>query len=121
MEELLDQNKKFAKIKIKDLLQMSAGLRAMDGKPYDDIRKAYFSPDLRHVLLQTLDVIEPPGRHFSYNDYSAQLVGLILVRATHQNVTQLLQSEIWDPLGMLYGGSWSIDSKEDDLEQWRLD
>ena len=92
LPELLDQNKKFAKIKIKDLLQMSAGLRAVDGKPYDDIRKAYFSPNLRQILLQTLDVIELPGRHFSYNDYSAQLVGLILMRATHQNVTQLLQA-----------------------------
>ena len=64
-----------------------------------------------------MSITESPGCHFSYNDYSAQLVGLIVMRATHQNVTQLLQNEIWEPLGMPYGGSWSIDSKEDDFEQ----
>ncbi len=117
LPELLLQDKHFAKIKIKDLLQMSAGLRAIDSKPYDDIRKAYFSPNLRQILLQTMSITESPGCHFSYNDYSAQLVGLIVMRATHQNVTQLLQNEIWEPLGMPYGGSWSIDSKEDDFEQ----
>lgn len=36
------------------------------------------------------------------------------MRVTHQNVTQLL-------LSMPYGGSWSIDSKKDDLEQLAVD
>lgn len=117
LPELLRQDKRFANIKIEDLLQMSAGIRYTEDKPYDDFRKAYFSPDLKHVLLRTLQITEPSGRHFLYSDYSAQLAGLILMRATHQHVTQLLQNEIWNPLGMPYGGSWSIDSKQDDLEQ----
>lgn len=117
LPELLVRDKRFARITIKDLLSMSTGIRAINEAPYYDDARAYWSPDLKHVLLNTLAVIEPPGRHFNYHDYFAQLAGLILVRATHQTATQLLQNELWNPLGMQYGGSWSIDSEKDDLEQ----
>jgi CubicO group peptidase (beta-lactamase class C family) len=117
LPELLKQDRNFSRITIKDLLQMSAGIRALEGKPYDDFRKAYFSPNLRHLLLQSLKIVEPPNRHFLYTDYCAQLAGLILTRATHHNAIYLLQHELWDSLGMQYGGSWSIDSKDDNLEQ----
>lgn len=117
LPELLKQDKRFAHIKIKDLLQMSTGIQYMPGAPYYDDSKAYWSPNLRYRLLHTLKIIEPPGYHYHYSDYFAQLAGLVLIRATHQSATQLLQNELWNPLGMQYGGSWSIDSKKDNLEQ----
>ncbi|MEM9103115.1 MAG: serine hydrolase [Pseudomonadota bacterium] len=114
---LLKRDKRFSRITIKDLLEMSSGIRMLKGKPYQDFRRAYFSPNLRYVLLHTLKIVEPAGRHFLYSDYCAQLAGLILTHATHKSATQLLQQELWNPLGMEYGGSWSIDSKKDNLEQ----
>lgn len=117
LPELLARDKRFARITIKDLLSMSTGIRAIQDAPYYDETVAYWTPELKNVLLNTLVIIEPPGRHFHYHDYFAQLAGLVLMRATNQSVTQLLQNEILEPLGAEYGGSWSIDSKKDDLEQ----
>lgn len=117
LPELSLRDKRFARIAIKDLLSMSPGIRVINEDPYYDGLQAYWAPNLRHILLNTLSVLEPPGCHFNYHDYFAQLAGLVLIRATHQTATQLLQSEIWDQLGMPYGGSWSIDSDKDDLEQ----
>ncbi len=87
------------------------GFEGLDQNPKKLISNSRYLPDGDAVFL-VLDTF-----HDGLADYCAQLTGLILMRATHQNITQLLQSEIWDPLGMLYGGSWSIDSKEDNLEQ----
>jgi len=117
LPELFKRDRRFARIRIKDLLSMSAGIRVSKDSPYDDATKAYWSPNLKYILLDTLEVLEAPGRHFLYHDYVAQLAGLILIRATQRNATQLLQNGLWDPLGMQYGGSWTIDSEKDALEQ----
>jgi CubicO group peptidase (beta-lactamase class C family) len=46
-----------------------------------------------------------------YNNYNPLLIGMILERVTGGTVTAYLQEKLWDPLGMEYGGSWSLDSK----------
>jgi len=44
-------------------------------------------------------------------------LGMILERTTGRYVTEYLQRKIWDPLGMEFGGSWSIDSEASDFEK----
>lgn len=38
---------------------------------------------------------------------------MILERVSGRSVTELLQTGIWDPLGMEFGRSWSLDSRAD--------
>ncbi len=59
----------------------------------------------------------PPGQYFLYNKYHPQLLGMILERTTGMSVTQYLQKTIWDPIGMEYPGSWSIDSQSSGFEK----
>jgi CubicO group peptidase (beta-lactamase class C family) len=42
---------------------------------------------------------------------------MILERTTGKPVTDYLQAGLWDPLGMEFGGSWSIDSLSSDFEK----
>lgn len=42
---------------------------------------------------------------------------MILERATGMTVTAYLQQTLWDPLGMEFGGSWSLDSRASGFEK----
>ena len=107
----------FESITIKNLLTMGSGIRyRLHDLPWDEEAVAYFYPDLTKLMLTDLEIDEPPGQSFQYNDYDTELIALILKRATHRSPSEYLQEKIWRPLGMEYPATWSIDSEEDDLE-----
>jgi CubicO group peptidase (beta-lactamase class C family) len=120
LPELASRDQRFENISIHDLLRMSSGLEYKEvrfpGLNSDDPLTAYF-PDQRQLALQNTKIIDPPGEYFSYNKYHPQLLGMILERTTGVTVTEYLQAKIWDPLGMEFVGSWSIDSEESDFEK----
>jgi CubicO group peptidase (beta-lactamase class C family) len=80
-------------------------------------REGSYYPDQRKISLENTHIIDPPGQYFLYNKYHPQLLGMILERATGMSVTNYLQTRIWDPLGMEFGGSWSTDSEAFDFEK----
>lgn len=107
----------FDTIMIKNLLTMGSGIKyRLHDLPWDEEAVAYFYPDLSKLMLTDLKIVEPPGQSFHYNDYNTELLGLILKRAAHQSPSEYLQEKIWQPLGMEYPATWSIDSEQDDLE-----
>ncbi len=107
----------FDSITIKNLLTMGSGIRyRLHDLPWQEEAVAYFYPDLTKLMLSDLEIIEPPGQSFHYNDYNTELLGLILKRVTHQTPSEYLQEKIWKPRGMEYPATWSIDSDEDGLE-----
>jgi CubicO group peptidase (beta-lactamase class C family) len=115
--ELASRDTRFSHITIRDLLRMSSGLRYVeDEEPYDN-RWTYLAPDLRRAALERSGIVEQPGTRWLYNNYNPLLIGMMLERVSHRTVTDLLQRWIWDPLGMQYGGSWSIDSRESGFEK----
>ena len=59
---------------------------------------------------------DEPGRHFWYNDYNPQLLGLVLERVTGTRLATYLQASIWQPLGMEYDGFWNLDSPSSGME-----
>jgi CubicO group peptidase (beta-lactamase class C family) len=112
LPELELRDKRFAKIRIHDLLTMTSGIKykefpLLNG---DDV-KTYFFPDLRKLALSQTVVEEEPGRRFLYNNYNALLLGIVLERATGKSVTTYLSDVLWQPMGAEYGGSWSLDSR----------
>ena len=113
--ELKDRG--FDSITIRNLLTMGSGIKyRLHDLPWDEEAVSYFYPDLSKLMLTDLEIVEPPGQSFHYNDYNTELLGLILKRATHQSPSEYLQEKIWKPLGMEYPALWSIDSEQDDLE-----
>ena len=117
--ELAERDPRFRDVQIRHLLMMASGLR------YDtntvllaqDDNLTYTFDDLRHLALTETEVVEEPGVTFLYNNYNPLLLGMIIERATGQSVTAYLQEKIWDPIGMEYDGSWSLDSAETGFEK----
>jgi CubicO group peptidase (beta-lactamase class C family) len=117
LPELARRDPRFNRITIRDLLRMSSGLRYVEDDPPHDDQRTYMDPDLRLTGLEGSTIVEGPGRHWLYNNYNPLLLGMILERASGRSVTDLLQAGIWEPLGMEYGGSWSLDSRQDGFEK----
>lgn len=120
LPELAERDPRFNQITIRHLLSMASGLEYEEFRPLllnsDDILTSYY-PDQREISLENTHLVDPPGQYFRYNKYHPQLLGMILERATGMTVTGYLQTRIWDPLGMEFDGSWSIDSKASDFEK----
>jgi CubicO group peptidase (beta-lactamase class C family) len=124
LPELAARDPRFSNITLRHLLMMSSGLQfSREDQPifiddmFSDSALAYYHPNLRKQALENGQIIEPPGRHFLYNNYNLQLIGMVLERATGQNVSYYLQEKIWKPIGMEFNGSWSLDSQESGFEQ----
>jgi CubicO group peptidase (beta-lactamase class C family) len=109
----------FEKVKIKHLLQMTSGIKFNEGyyNPFGDAASFYYGLNLRKKIVK-MKLKREPGKEFEYISGNTQLLGLILERALKgKTVTQYLQEKLWQPLGMEYNASWSIDRKENGLEK----
>jgi CubicO group peptidase (beta-lactamase class C family) len=105
-------------ITIRHLISMSSGL-AYDRSgffPWNDQPRIYYSLDIRRLALGAR-AIEPPGKHFHYNNYNLILLGMILERITAGHVSKYLQEKIWKPLGMEWPATWSMDSQHSGMEK----
>jgi CubicO group peptidase (beta-lactamase class C family) len=116
-------------VALRQLLTMSAGIcyAHEDEQPpllrilpfNDDARSTNF-PDLRRLALSVRPGPDAPGTTFEYNDFLPLLLGMVLERTTHRPVAQYLQEKIWQPLGMEYPATWSLDSRESGFEKMAM-
>jgi CubicO group peptidase (beta-lactamase class C family) len=118
LPELAARDPRFADITIRHLLRMASGIRYEEFHFFNgDDAKTYYYPNLRALALAETRIDVAPGARFHYNNYHPLLLGIILERATGVSVTRYLQDKLWTPLGMEYGGSWSLDSVTSGLEK----
>ncbi len=118
LPELAARDPRFSSITVRHLLNMSSGIRYVETNFFNgDDALTYYHPNLRHLALNETYIDEAPGQHWLYNNYHPLLIGLILERATGMPVTEYLAAKIWQPLGMEYGGSWSLDSTDTAFEK----
>jgi len=116
--ELLERDLRFANISIHDLLRMSSGIKYVETSFINgDDAKTYYYPDLRQLAIDGTEIVSVPGESFLYNNYHPLLLGLIIERSTGHSVAQYLQEKIWDPIGMQYPASWSLDSERSGFEK----
>jgi CubicO group peptidase (beta-lactamase class C family) len=113
-------------VTIRHLLTMSTGIRYIHGEelfplfrplPLSDDSWTTDYPNLRRLALSVQSDGEIPGTAWKYNNYYPQLLGLILERTTHGSVSEFLQQKIWQPSGMEYPATWSLDSKASGFEK----
>jgi CubicO group peptidase (beta-lactamase class C family) len=111
---------------LRDLLKMSSGIayRSEDdlfpllGAPFSDDAKTYYYPDLRSLAFDEVQHgAEQIGASMHYNNYHPILEGMILERATGMPVAAYLEKKIWQPLGMEFPASWSLDSTATGFEK----
>ena len=111
---------------IRDLLMMSSGIQYLEdenmvpllGAPFSDDAKTYYYPDLQGLALKEVrHGEEPVGLVMHYNNYHPILEGMILERVTGMPVARYLEEKIWQPLGMEFPASWSLDSETTAFEK----
>ena len=117
LPELATRDPRFAQITIQDLLLMSSGIRYNEEPPDHDNEVTYHAADLRKAALQDTVIVDAPEKLWLYNNYHPLLLGMVLERVTGMSVTAYLQKKLWEPLGMEYPGSWSINGGHDGLEK----
>ena len=117
LPELARRDPRFAQITIQDLLLMSSGMRYSEDPPDRDNDVTYHAADLRKAALEKTAIVDAPGKRWLYNNYHPLLLGLILERVTGMSVTAYLAEKLWEPLGMEYPGSWSINGGQEGLEK----
>ena len=107
------------KITIKHLLQMTSGINFNESyvNPFGDAATFYYGRDLRKSISKMKPQIEA-GTKFNYISGNTQLLGLVLERSLKgKTITNYLQEKLWQPLGMEFDASWSIDKKKEGLEK----
>jgi CubicO group peptidase (beta-lactamase class C family) len=119
------KGKGFDELSIRHLLNMSSGIRFLPDNEvsllgeltqFTDEGMSYSYPNLRSLALQIRPDGGQPGVEFNYNNYHLLLLGMILERTAGRPVAEFLQEKIWQPLGMEYPASWSLDSEESGFE-----
>jgi len=105
------------KIKIKDLLQMTAGLNWSEAysSPFSITTEAYYGNDLRSTVFKQRLEMEP-GTRFEYESGTTQLLGLLVSRATNKTLAQFASEKLWRPLGAEHEALWSLD-RENGMEK----
>lgn len=105
--------KRFGNITIEHLLNMRSGIHYNESylNPFGDVAKYYYGRNLRKYVRKQR-IKEAPDQRFEYISLNTELLGMIVEHATGKSLAQYLQEKIWQPLGMEYNASWSVDSRK---------
>ena len=111
--ELLERDERFARVRLRDLLQMRSGIAFQEqyGSPFSDAGHFYLTPDLKRAVAGLRIEAEPDTR-LQYSSGDTQLLGLAIERATGRPLATTLQQALWQPMGAEFPASWSMDSAE---------
>ena len=106
-----------AELTIRDLLTMSSGLNWDEAysSPFSMTTKAYYGTDLPG-LINSLEVVETPGKEFDYLSGNTEVLAMIIDAATGQKMADYASEKIWKHIGARYDALWCLDS-EDGMEK----
>ncbi len=111
------------KVTLEHVLQMTSGMDFNESyvNPFGTAASFYYGRRLEKNTMK-LGLKREPGTEFHYMSGNSQLLGVILegalrAKGDQRTVTQYLNDKLWQPLGMEFDGSWSIDRKEGGIEK----
>lgn len=103
----------FENVSIESVLQMTSGIEFNESytNPFGDAATFYYGRNLPKAIFK-LELESPPGKRFDYDSGNTQILGLILDRVLgEKSISSYLEEKIWQPIGMEYPASWSLDKK----------
>ncbi|HEX4809297.1 MAG TPA: serine hydrolase [Bryobacteraceae bacterium] len=98
--ELKDSD--YGKVPIRDLLHMSSGMTCEGSR-------AEFEAIDAKVLAHDCKQAVPAGTRFQYSSSDAQLLGLIVTRATKMQLSNYMDQKIWQDIGTEAKATWTLD------------
>ncbi len=112
-------NKSFEKVTVRDLLQMTSGVRFNESywNPFGHAASFYYGRNL-YKECKKLKVVNEPAKEFDYISGNTQLLGLVLEKALKgKTISQYMEEKLWKPLQMEYSASWSLDKRNGGVEK----
>lgn len=102
-------------VRIKDVLQMSSGVRwNEDYSDHDSeiyqLTEAAGPGGSVDRFMTTLQRESEPGTRCVYNSADTQALGMLVADATGRSLTEYMQEKLYSPLGMESRGHWITDS-----------
>ena len=97
-----------SKILVRHLLDMRSGFLPQAFAPTagDILNRAYLHPRHDEIIVREYPVVDEPGTRFEYNNATAEMVAVLLERATGRRYAEFLSTEILQPLGAAGGEVW---------------
>jgi CubicO group peptidase (beta-lactamase class C family) len=96
------------RILVRHLLDMRAGFLAQ-GPTFDGASiwaRAYLSPRHERVMIDEYPLTHTPGTRYEYSNTPADLVAVLIERATGRRYADFLSREVFQPLGAADGQVW---------------
>ncbi len=111
--ELLENDVRFSKIRIEDLLNMRSGIKFSEAysNPFAEMSKYYYGTNLSRTL-STLKIKTNPNQTYDYISVNTQLLGMAIERSTGKKLSDYLTEKIWNRIGMEFDANWNMDSKK---------
>jgi CubicO group peptidase (beta-lactamase class C family) len=97
---------KLGKVTIEHLLRHTSGIK------FKGAGHQYYCNNILHQYNKRLKLKREPGTRFLYDNANSQTLGILLQRVFKKPLAQVLQDEVWQPCGMEYPVTWSIDSRK---------
>jgi CubicO group peptidase (beta-lactamase class C family) len=97
-----------AAITIRQLLNMTSGLAEQGpvGDPASIMSLAYLHPRHEAVLVNDYPLTAAPGVRYQYSNASADLIAVVIERATGRRYAEFVSNEVLKPLGAAGGEVW---------------
>ncbi len=101
---------------IRHILTMSSGIRFTEdyGDLMSDVNRmsmAIATGGSLDEFAASLEREREPGTFNNYVSVDTHVLGMMLVNVTGKTLTELLQQQIWQPIGMEFDGTWAIDGE----------
>ena len=114
-----DVAEEYRKVTIEQLLSMRSGIDV--DERYDSalspVVQMYLTTDLNHFLSGVSGFRYAAGQRFEYRSVDTLVLAKVLSRATGMALTEYVGQKIWNPLGAVDDATWSVDSREHDVEK----
>ena len=104
-----------SELTVRNLLTMSSGLNWDEAYTslFSKTTQAYYGDNIRELVMN-LDVMEDPGKHYSYKSGDTQVLSLLLEAATGTTVSDYAQEKLWRPMQACTDALWNLDRKGGD-------
>ena len=112
--ELQKKDPLFDSLRIEHLLDMTAGLKFKENyswNPFSKMAHLYMGNDAMKVV-KNMKFSHKPGEYYHYDSMTAQILGIIIERATGMPYAQYLSEKVWQPLGMEKNALIGLDSRK---------
>lgn len=93
---------------VRHLLDMTAGFlpQGYSMDPDSPLNRALFEPRLERYLVDQYPLVNKPGTDYLYNNATANMVAVLIERASGQRYADFVGDEILKPIGAPGGEAW---------------